>query len=145
VNWSKRHVRETHLAAIKKAADAPFERHTYLDRDSSLTLTKDKLLVVQKRTLAVIPLTSIRKAWWEIPGYETVSVYGFAAVAGFQAGLANNIAKAEAAEQSGFFFEVADVRNPLWFFHCTDIAILRQWNEILRQAFEKANVTDKVA
>jgi hypothetical protein len=144
-SWTKKTARRAQIEAIKKAAPDPIEKYTYNGWKWGLAIAKDTVLVVHKGTLGVIPLSAIRKAWWDIPGYDVVTVFGAGAMGGLQAGAMNSAAKAEAKERSGFWFAVADTRNPLWFFHCTDAQMLRQWNEVLTQAFERAGLSSKAA
>ncbi|WP_262029748.1 hypothetical protein [Microvirga sp. Mcv34] len=136
---------ETQLAAMAKAASSPVQLHSFISRKSGIAIAGNTLLIVREGKLGAIPLEAIRKAWWDIPGRDVVSAYGASPVVAWQVGMANKIAKEEADANSGFYFEVSDIANPLWFFHCTDASILRRWNEVIKQAFERTDLKEKAA
>jgi hypothetical protein len=145
VRWSKKVARASQNEAITKAASGPIEKYSYNGRKWGLAIAKDTVFVVHAGMLGIIPLTAIRDAWWDVPGHDVVRVYGTNVMAAAQAGFVNQAAKARAKERSGFYFAVADANNPHWFFHSADVRLLRQWNEVLTQAFERAGLASKAA
>ncbi|MGO4523494.1 hypothetical protein AB4097_01385 [Microvirga sp. 2MCAF35] len=127
-------------SALEDAAFGPVERVSIVSCKSAIGIGEGFLLILEKGKIAAIPFDAIRDCWWELPGYEQHTVYGTGAgaiAASFQANAANSVARAHAYKNSGFFFKVQSIDYPLWQFHTTDQRLLRQWEEIIQQAFER--------
>jgi hypothetical protein len=135
-------------SALRKEAPGKIEQLSIVSPKSAVALAGDHILVLEKGLLATIPLSAIGDSWWSIPGYDVRTVYGVGGAAigaAIGAGFANSAAKEEARQNSGFFFKVHDINNPLWQFCTNDEKLLCQWEEIIRQAFERqaASLTNR--
>ena len=103
---------------------------------SGIAWDGDRLYIMEAGELATIPWSDVRSWTWRIPGYSKSVAYGGGLNTAAQVWNENASAQVEAAANSGFFVQVADLDRPTWHFQCSDRRVLERWYEILNQIKE---------
>lgn len=125
-------------SAIERVNGAKPHYIDIADQFSAIAIGDDKLFVVDRGLLGIIPFEQVYEWESEVVTASKEVVYGIgpaAMAAQFGAGNRNNAAARQAANASGLFINVRDVDFPVWQFKTSNAGLLRRWHEILRQTF----------